>query len=317
MARQIATAIGIAGVAPGTAAVVGRSASAAPRFVAAVAKDLLAHRGASLVIAGDDQPPAVHALAHAMNAALGSIGRTVTYIDPIEASPVDQLQSLRDLTAEMNAGQVDLLVVLGGNPVYTAPADFEFGAAMAKVPTRVHFGLHANETSEISHWQIPEAHFLETWSDGRGIDGTVSIVQPLILPIFGGRSAHEVLSVLNGEADRRPTTSCARTGSRSPSRRRRRRRLPMQRQTRPRAGVRSRVAALAPRRYRARHGLRAAEHDGPGHRSARATGRAARRHGDRLPKRPCSARRPLRQQRLAAGAARSPSPSSRGTTPSS
>ena len=202
VARQIAAAIGVANAAPGTTTVAGRSAATAPRFVAAVANDLLAHKGASLVIAGADQPPAVHALSHAMNAVLDNAGRTVTYINPIEASPVDQPQSLRDLTADMHAGHVDLLVVLGGNPVYTAPADLEIGAAMAKVPTRVHLGLHPNETSEICHWQVPEAHFLETWSDGRGIDGTVSIVQPLILPIFGGRSAHEVLSVLNGEPDK-------------------------------------------------------------------------------------------------------------------
>ncbi len=202
VARQIAAAVGVPGASAGAAAVTGRSAAAAPRFVAAVAKDLLAHKGGCLVIAGGEQAPAVHALAHAMNAALGNAGRTIEYIDAVEAAPIDQLQSLRDLVADMNAGQVDLLVVIGGNPIYTAPADLEFRAAFDKVPTRVHFGLHSNETSQVSHWQVPEAHYLEAWSDGRGIDGTVSIVQPLILPIFGGRSAHELVSALNGEAEK-------------------------------------------------------------------------------------------------------------------
>ncbi len=96
------------------------------RWIAAVAKDLQAHRGSSVVIAGDTQPPAVHALAHAMNQALGNAGRTVIYSEPIEAAPTDQLQGLRDLVGEMNAGSVDILVIVGGNPVYTAPADLNF-----------------------------------------------------------------------------------------------------------------------------------------------------------------------------------------------
>ena len=149
--------------------------------VAAIAKDLSAHRGSSLVIAGDGQPAAVHALAHAMNDALGNVGRTLVYSDPVEASPVDHLESLGELTTGMNAGQVDVLLILGGNPVYNAPADLKFSDALEKVPLRVHLSSHADETSERCHWQIPEAHFLESWSDVRGYDGTVSIVQPLIL----------------------------------------------------------------------------------------------------------------------------------------
>ena len=104
-----------------------------PVKIAPIAKDLQAHRGTSLVIAGDGQPAAVHALAHAMNQALGNVGQTVVYTKPVEAEPVDQLQSLRDLVADMNAGKVDLLVIVGGNPVYTAPADLKFADAMGKV----------------------------------------------------------------------------------------------------------------------------------------------------------------------------------------
>ena len=114
----------------------------AMRWIAAVAKDLQAHRGSSVVIAGETQPPAVHALAHAMNQALGNAGRTVIYSEPIEAAPTDQLQGLRDLVGEMNAGSVDILVIVGGNPVYTAPADLNFAAALDKVPLRVHLSPH-------------------------------------------------------------------------------------------------------------------------------------------------------------------------------
>src|SRR5207247_4824325 len=145
---------------------------------------------------------AVHALAHAMNQTLGNAGRTVIYTEPVEAEPTDQLQSLRDLAADMNAGAVDLLVIVGGNPVYTAPVDLGFAAAMNKVALRVHLSLHDDETSALCHWQIPEAHFLEAWSDARGHDGTASIVQPLIAPLYGGKSAHELLAAMSDRPER-------------------------------------------------------------------------------------------------------------------
>ena len=200
-ARALASAVGAAGRAT-TAPIDAVQAPSLRKALAAVAKDLLAHRGTSLVVAGDGQAPAVHALAHAMNAALGNVGRTVTYTTPVEAAPVDQVQSLKDLVADMNAGAVDLLVIIGGNPVYSAPADFEFASAMAKVMTRVHLSLHDDETSALCHWQIPEAHFLEAWSDGRAHDGTVSIVQPLIAPLYGGKSAHELLAAMSDRPER-------------------------------------------------------------------------------------------------------------------
>ena len=102
----------------------------------------------------------------------------------------------------MNAGNVDVLVIVGGNPVYTAPADLEFADAMAKVQLRVHLSLYDDETSALCHWQIPEAHFLESWSDARGHDGTVSIVQPLIAPLYGGRSAHELIAAMTDRPER-------------------------------------------------------------------------------------------------------------------
>jgi len=192
----VAAARAIAGATAGATAAASGLDAAAQKFVAAVAKDLAAHRGRSLVVAGDAQPPEVHALAHAMNQALGNAGQTVVYTDPVEAEPTDQLGSLRDLVSDMNAGKVDVLVILGGNPVFTAPPDLAFADALGKVQLRVHLSLYDDETSALCHWQVPEAHFLEAWSDARAFDGTLSIVQPLIAPLYGGKSAHEVVAAL-------------------------------------------------------------------------------------------------------------------------
>ncbi len=124
-------------------------------------------------------------LAHAINANLGNVGKTVFYTDPVDANPVNQTESLKDLVADMRAGKVDLLVILGGNPAYDAPADFGFADALknTKIPLRVHLGLYQNETAELCQWHINEAHYLEAWGDSRAYDGTASIVQPLIAPL--------------------------------------------------------------------------------------------------------------------------------------
>jgi MoCo/4Fe-4S cofactor protein with predicted Tat translocation signal len=172
------------------------------RWLAAIWKDLSEHRGASVVIAGDSQPSIVHALAHAMNQALGNVGNTVIYTDPVEASPVDGIASLRELVSDMDSGQVDLLLILGGNPVYDAPADLNFAEAMVKVPLRIHLSLYKDETSELCQWNIPEAHYLESWSDTRAYDGTVSIIQPLIAPLYSGRTTHEVIAAFLNEPER-------------------------------------------------------------------------------------------------------------------
>ena len=166
---------------------------------AAIAKDLQANKGACLVIAGDHQSPAVHALAHAMNAALGNVGKTVTYTDPIEGNLVDQIDSLRELVADMNAGKVDSLIILEGNPVYAAPVDLDFAGALQKVAFKAYLGLFVDETAVQCTWYVPAAHYLESWSDVRGYDGTVSFVQPLIAPLYGGKTSHEVISTLAGQ----------------------------------------------------------------------------------------------------------------------
>jgi molybdopterin-containing oxidoreductase family iron-sulfur binding subunit len=163
-------------------------------FLQAVRADLERHRGRSIVLAGPEQPAIVHALVHQLNAQLGNAGKTVIYTAPVEASPVDQAQSLKELAEDMHAGRVDLLFVLGGNPVYNAPADLGFREAIRKVRQAIHLGLYQDETAELSHWHVPEAHYLETWSDTRAFDGAVTIQQPLIAPLYGGKSAHEVLA---------------------------------------------------------------------------------------------------------------------------
>jgi MoCo/4Fe-4S cofactor protein with predicted Tat translocation signal len=206
VARAIASAVGVragSGAAPDGGSQPASQLSADRRkWISAVTRDLQAHRGASLVIAGDGQPPVVHAIAHAINETLGNVGRTVDYIVPVEAGPLDQTQSLRDLSADMSAGKIDVLVVIGGNPVYTAPADLGFADAMGRVALRVHLGLYDDETSALCHWHIPEAHFLEAWSDARGHDGTASIVQPLIAPLYGGKSPHELLAAMSDRPER-------------------------------------------------------------------------------------------------------------------
>ncbi len=171
-------------------------------WIAALVRDLKRHPGACVVVAGQQQPPEVHALAHAMNHALGNVGETVVYTDPVEESPTDHAQSLRDLVDDMAAGRVELLLILGGNPAFTAHADLAFADRLSDVKTSVHLSLYDDETSKLCHWHVPEAHPLEAWSDAKAFEGSVSIIQPLIEPLYGGRSVHEVASVFTGQAGR-------------------------------------------------------------------------------------------------------------------
>ncbi len=162
------------------------------------AKDLQAHAGRSVVVAGEWQPPVVHALAHAINAKLGNIGQTVFYTEPVTVNAGGQVAALRELVGEMQAGKVEVLLIVGGNPVFDAPADLNFLDALKKVKWRAHLGLYDDETSEWCQWHVPAAHFLETWGDVRAFDGTATIQQPLIAPLYGGKSATEFLSAALG-----------------------------------------------------------------------------------------------------------------------
>jgi len=166
----------------------------AGKFLAAVTKDLQAHRGRSLVVAGDYQPAAVHQLARSLNESLGNVGTTVTYAPTVAINPADQVASIRDLAQAIDGGQVQLLVILGGNPVFTAPADLKFAEKLAKVPLSVSYSLYVDETASLCHWNLPEAHAFESWSDARAFDGTVTVMQPLIAPLYDGRTLHEVLA---------------------------------------------------------------------------------------------------------------------------
>jgi molybdopterin-containing oxidoreductase family iron-sulfur binding subunit len=199
-ARAVAAGLGVTGVTAPSAL----PASTPAAVVAAIVKDLKANRGAAVVVAGDQQPASVHALAHAMNEALGAAGQTVTYTRTVEARSSDQLADLTALAADMDAGRVDLLVIAGTNPVYTAPPGLKFAERMGKVRLRVYMGLHEDETAAHCQWTLPETHFLEQWSDARAYDGTVSIVQPLIAPLYEGRSPHELMAVLSGKVDATP-----------------------------------------------------------------------------------------------------------------
>ncbi len=172
------------------------------KWIAALARDLQKNKGASVVIGGDGQPPAVHALAHAMNHVLGNVGKTVVHTAPIEEEPVDQTESLRDLVRDLDAGQVDALFILGGDPVYTAPVDFTFAERLKKARFTAHLSLYQDETSDVSQWHVPLAHELETWGDLRAFDGTVTIQQPLIAPLYGGRSAYELIAALMKDPNR-------------------------------------------------------------------------------------------------------------------
>jgi Fe-S-cluster-containing dehydrogenase component/anaerobic selenocysteine-containing dehydrogenase len=168
-------------------------------WIAAVAADLQANRGRCVVVPGEFQPATVHALAHAINSKLDNIGKTLVFMQPINVNPIDPLPRLRGLCDEMDRGEVQILLILSGNPVFDAPADLRFRDRMQKVPLRIRLGLYEDETSQWCQWHIPEAHYLETWGDSRAFDGTCTIMQPLIAPLYGGRSALEVVALFSDQ----------------------------------------------------------------------------------------------------------------------
>jgi MoCo/4Fe-4S cofactor protein with predicted Tat translocation signal len=198
IAKTIATGVG--------AQVPAGSAPVNLPWIDSLVRDLLAQKGASIVLAGDNQPPIIHALAHAMNNALGNIGKTVFYTDPLEVNPVDHRESLHELVGDIDAGRVDVLVIIGGNPVHNTPADLKLSPERLNKVTklRVHLSEYKDETSEWCHWHVPAAHYLESWGDTRSYDGTVTIMQPLIEPLYDGKTAHELLALFSDQYDRRP-----------------------------------------------------------------------------------------------------------------
>lgn len=172
------------------------------KWIATAAKDLKSHAGKSLVVAGPKQPAAVHALVHLINKQLGNLGETVTFTKVESFQP--QVPALKELAAEMAGNKVRTLVILGGNPAFTAPADLDFGANMKRVELSVYLGEESNETAALANWALPQTHYMETWGDARALDGSATIQQPMIEPLYEGKSAAEVLALLTDYKDKRP-----------------------------------------------------------------------------------------------------------------
>ncbi len=167
---------------------------AGSKFYSALVGDLQAAKGKSIVIAGEDQSPEVHALVHYINQVLGNNGTTVVFTQSIESKPVDQWAELNALVSDLHSGQVDLLMIFGGNPVYNAPPELNLRGAIQMAKMRVRLAENEDETSEVCQWLIPQAHIFEHWSDAPAYDGTITICQPLIAPLYGGKSAHDLLA---------------------------------------------------------------------------------------------------------------------------
>ena len=183
------------------------------KWLGAVAKDLATNRARALVVVGSRQPAVVHALAHAMNAGLGAIGAAVTYAPVADPDELDVAADLKALTDAMGAKQVDGLIILGGNPVLDAPADLAFGDKLAKVPFSVHASLFVDETSDKCSWHVPRAHEYESWGDAQGLDGTISVQQPLIAPLYAGRNDIEMLALVANSPERAPLDAVRNTAN--------------------------------------------------------------------------------------------------------
>jgi molybdopterin-containing oxidoreductase family iron-sulfur binding subunit len=169
------------------------------KWIEKVAADIIAHRGSSVLVVGSRQPPEVHALAHAINNALGVVGGLVKIVPTADAGEDDDhAQSVSTLASDIAQGRVQTLVILGGNPVHNAPADLELGAKVRSVQASFHLSTHRDETSAACTWHAPRAHWLESWGDARSLDGTVSVQQPLIDAMFQGRSDIELLAQIAG-----------------------------------------------------------------------------------------------------------------------
>ena len=171
------------------------------RLLAAMAQDLRDNAGAGVVITGESQPAAVHAAVHRLNSELNNIGATIEFTTPLDADRVDALAGIGQLAESIKSGTVKSLIVVGGNPAYGAPAELDFGKLMSSVDNAIHLAVHKNETSLQCDWVYNLAHPLEVWGDGKSHDGSHCLAQPLILPLFGGKSEIEVLASLIGSTD--------------------------------------------------------------------------------------------------------------------
>jgi MoCo/4Fe-4S cofactor protein with predicted Tat translocation signal len=167
-------------------------------WLKAAADDLAQSKGSALIHAGREQPVDIHLLADAINTTLGAFGKTVRLIAPVDLGTGSDRDSLSDLANDMAAGKVDTLLIFGTNPIYDAPADVDFAAALARVPFSACLSLYDNETAHACTWRLPATHEYEAWGDARAFDGTVTILQPQVRPLYGGHSVQQVLAVLLG-----------------------------------------------------------------------------------------------------------------------
>jgi molybdopterin-containing oxidoreductase family iron-sulfur binding subunit len=170
------------------------------KFLEVLAQDLVQNRGNALIAVGPRQPAEVHAIAARLNASLGG-NQTVAYTADPDPTRLSHFPSLAGLVEDMKRGAVETLLILGGNPVFDAPATLDFPGALGKVKTSIHLSSYADETSAACTWHLPRAHYLETWGDARTWDGTYTLAQPVIEPMFGGRSAIEVVKYFVGRGD--------------------------------------------------------------------------------------------------------------------
>ncbi|MFO0935415.1 MAG: TAT-variant-translocated molybdopterin oxidoreductase [Gemmataceae bacterium] len=196
--RVLAEAVGVSG-----GPKPGKISEEAKAWATAVANDLNAKKGSAIVLAGDHLPASVHALVHAVNAKLDAVGKTVSYTESVVAKPDDQVKALKELVADMTAGKVETLVICGVNAAFTAPADVPFAESLKKVKNLFHLGQYVDETASActTGWHINEAHYLEAWGDARGHDGTASVQQPMCMPVYGGKSAIELIATMLGKSD--------------------------------------------------------------------------------------------------------------------
>lgn len=201
----LAAAVGVPGISASNTTAVSQAS------INAIAADLTANRGASMIVPGDHLPTDVHTLCHAINDRIGAMNKTVRLLPwggkpqsgavGTRSIPSTNADDIVNLTKELNSGAVQALLIIEANPVYTAPSDLNFAEALKKCPFAARLGYYNDETSELCAWHLPSAHYLEAWSDTRAYDGTISIVQPLISPLFEGRSAHQILGLAMGEGD--------------------------------------------------------------------------------------------------------------------
>ncbi len=191
VASALAAALGVAGAAAAT--------TPYQKAIDAIVKDLQSVPGGALVVTGDNQAPEVHALVQLINEKLGSFGKTVNHIEPVDATTSETVGDLRSLIADLKAGQVETIIIVNSNPVYDAPADLKFAEAIAKAKHKIKLGLYDDETGQACNWFVPITHSLEEWGDARAFDGTYSVMQPIIAPLYEGRSVIEILSILSGK----------------------------------------------------------------------------------------------------------------------